>query len=557
MRASGLRILFVPIKHYRQFSKAISAVVKQGDYPINEHVQNQADLQKGSSISESQFSKVCDWIKNELHHNLARRSWDPNWGAKRRKISRDIVPCEYIDSEKTSNLLFDGDNLAPIELIKPSFFRDERFKGHKYDRFYWINKIELSDNYKNEFFFTIPPDEHLGGLVSRSFILGSTDKIRLSDSGILYYNNDFLGHVNIHPVRVQEVIEEMFSKRGMKISASPAGVFAERIMEHLGGLRGCRVLKLRGVREVLISLSNKKPRFGMTFGELKGVVGNRVKDDFGGPNWDHANYKDIILYRRQPMPLNPSIAINHLFKKNVFRAGLRFTCQKCGKEDWYHLTEFDVNFICRYCFSNQHIGSLEGNIKKEWHYKSDGLFMISNVGEGSLSVILALWRLDHLDHGNGFKYLTSQDVKGSKVGEVDFIAMFTSHFQLGHVLILGEARNFVDFSRKDVSKLIEIGSEFSPKPYLCFATLKDEFSDKELDELKRVIKNGFGLIPLTRLDLDPYDLYDRFDSLKNKYATTLEDLSFNLCSLNFRLSEQETYDLINFKEKKMHEKFLR
>lgn len=560
IRASGCEILFVPTTHYKKFNKHISHMVKMGDYPINETIQNQAEMQKGLSIKEYKFKEVCDWIRDELKHNLSRRSFPPSWGARRKRISRDTVPCKYVDSESTCNLMFDGEHLSPLELIRPTFFKEDNvFQNYRrefHDKNYWANEIQLNDNYKNEHFFSLPNDPSLTDLAAYSFIFGSHDKVRLSEDGVIYYNNALLGEVHVNPVKTEEVIGQLFKKKGMELSPSPAGIFAQRIIEHMDGIDGCRVFKIRGIREALIELSKQKPRFGMTHGDLRVIVGKRQTDKFGGPNWDDSLYKDLVTYYKQPRPLTPEVAIDSLFKKNVFRVGLRFTCQNCGKKDWYHLTEFDINFTCRYCFKNQHIGTLEGNAKKEWHYKTDGLFMIPNTGDGSLSVILTLWRLHHLTHGNSFKYVTSQNIKGVKDGEVDFIVMMTNHFQMGNVMILGEARNYVDFSSKDVSKLIKIGSKFSPKPYLCFATLKDKFSDKEKIELKRVIKHGFGLIPLTRLELDPYDLYDRFDSLKNKYAVTLEDFAFNVCALNFGLNEKDTYDLIHADEKKMLEKFL-
>ncbi len=560
MRASGTEILFVPTTHYKKFGKQILAIIKAGDYPINERVQNQADMQKGPSVKDAQFEEICNWTRDKLKFNPPRRSWLPNWGRRSERVVEDMMPRKYVDVERTSNLMFDGEDLAPLELARPSFFEDDKyfqdFRRYYRDRVYWVNEIDLGDNCKNDYFFDIPYDPKLTDLVARSFLFGSFDKVKLSDKGIAYFNDALMGEINIHPLKTEEVINQMFEKRGMEISPSPAGVFAKRILEYMGGLDSCRVFKLRGVRDVLLQLSKQKPRFGMTHGELKGVVGKRQTDQFGGPNWDNFTYKDLVLYYKQPHPLTPEIAIDHLFKKNIFRAGLRFTCQNCGKEDWYHLTEFDVNFTCRYCFKNQHIGSLEGNNKKEWHYKADGLFTIPDAGEGSLSVILALWRLNHLTHGNSFKYVTSQIVKGALDGEIDFITVLTNHFQMGTVLVLGEARNFVDFTRKDVSKLISIGSKFTPKPYLCFATLKDKFSDNEKGELKWVIKRGFGLIPLTRLELDPYDLYDRFGSLKDKYAVTIEDFFHNLCSLNLGLSERELYDLIHAKEKKLLKKFI-
>lgn len=99
-----------------------------------------------------------------------------------------------------------------------------------------------------------------------------------------------------------------------------------------------------------------------------------------------------------------------------------------------------------------------------------------------------------------------------------------------------------------------LAKKFKNKPYLAFTTLKDKFSDKEIELFKSVMKQGYCVLPFTRLDLDPYDLYDRFDSLKNKYAVTLEDFSINLCSLNLNLTEPQFYDLVEMETKKRMEK---
>lgn len=572
MRASGCKILFVPITHFAQFGDEVVDIAKEGNYPINERVQNSASLQKGPSVGESEFRTFCDWIKTEKNINLFSRNGLPKWGAEIKTMHSDVEPCTYIDSERTSNLLFDGDKLSPLELLKPSFFKDDRlyenFKSQRQDKVVWINKIGLDDVRGNDYFLKLPQDNMLSGLITRSYVLGAREKIRLTNSDIAYYNNDFLGNINIYPVTVEETIEEMFRKRGMELKDSPPGLFASRMMEHMGGLHGCRVFKIRGIREALIELSNKgkkrqkkkssevkKLKYGLVYSELKNIVSRKTKDEFGGPNWDDHLYKDLVLYYLQPRPLTPEIAIDYLFEKNVFRVGLKLHCKKCGKKDWYHLTEFDVNFVCRYCFEKQHIGSLDGAGGKRWHYKPDGIFMIRNAGEGSLSVILALWRLDHLVSSNNFKFVTSKEVIGIADAEIDFIGIYNDHFQMGTVLILGEARNYVDFSSKNVSKLMEIGARFEKKPYLCFVTLKDKFSDQEIEQLKRVLRKGFGLIPLTRLDLDPYDMYDRFSSLRDQYAVTIEDFSNNLCSLNLNLNEQEVYELSHYKETQLYKKW--
>jgi len=535
IRASGREIFFLPINSYKLFDEQVKRIIKAGDYSINERVQNQADIQKAPSITEDEFKSVCDWVKNSLGYSLPRSSWLPNWGRRLERVSEDINPCKYYDDEIKSNLIFDGDRFSPLILAKPSFLDKsllQRLNRFPRDKEYWVNEIFLDDNYKNDYFFSFPPDKALTDIVSRDFIFGSLDKVRLIRDAVVYYNDGLTEEVNVHPLKTEEVITQLFKAYGMDISLSPAGLFTKRIMDFMGEIDDCRVFKIRGIRDVLLQLSNYKPRFGKTYGEIEGIVSLRATDKFGGPNWDNSIYKDLVLYYQQPRPLAPTVAIDYLFKKNIFRAGLRFTCQNCGKEDWYHLTEFSSTFTCKYCFQNQHIGSLEGRVKKEWHYKTDGLFMIPDVGQGSLSVILSLWRLNHLVHGNSFKYMTSCDVRGVKDGEVDFIAVMSNHFNMGSVLVLGEARNFVDFSPRNISKLIKIGARFKTKPYLCFSTLKDKFSDKEKKELKRVIKHGFGLIALTRLELDPYDLFDRFDKAPHKYAVTIRDLSENTIKLN-------------------------
>ena len=39
-------------------------------------------------------------------------------------------------------------------------------------------------------------------------------------------------------------------------------------------------------------------------------------------------------------------------------------------------------------------------------------------------------------------------------------------------------------------------------------------------------------MPLTRKELDPYDLHDRFNWLRNRYPTNIDDLIVNLIKLN-------------------------
>jgi len=68
--------------------------------------------------------------------------------------------------------------------------------------------------------------------------------------------------------------------------------------------------------------------------------------------------------------------------------------------------------------------------------------------------------------------------------------------------------------------------------YAGIRTLKDEFSNYEKKEIKKLIEKGFQVIALTRLETDPYDLYDRFKNLSYKYPRTLKEFSRNTIELN-------------------------
>jgi hypothetical protein len=82
IRATGRTAVFVPVAAYRAFEPVIRLVAAKGQYPINQQVENHADLQKGPSLSEGTFADVCDWIASLDIGELPRRSWLPRFGAE-------------------------------------------------------------------------------------------------------------------------------------------------------------------------------------------------------------------------------------------------------------------------------------------------------------------------------------------------------------------------------------------------------------------------------------------------------------------------------------------
>lgn len=96
-----------------------------------------------------------------------------------------------------------------------------------------------------------------------------------------------------------------------------------------------------------------------------------------------------------------------LLEKRVIRPGFEFECRSCSKRDWYHVSQFDEEFTCRFCFTRQSVNFAS---LRDWQYKANGLFQICDSAQGSLAVIVSLWRFEDLAHSSG-RYMTSQNLR--------------------------------------------------------------------------------------------------------------------------------------------------
>lgn len=167
-------------------------------------------------------------------------------------------------------------------------------------------------------------------------------------------------------------------------------------------------------------------------------------------------------------------------------------------------------------------------------YKPNWLFALPDGGQWSIATILSIWYLNHFWSLSSNKLLlTSIDCKIEWIKdpvECDFCVFYD------HELIIGEAKNLTELKKKDIDNLTILWKKLKTKPILCFSTLKDEFSAKEQRLLKWVISLWFLILPLTRLDMDHYDSYERFEHSKHPYPVNIRELAENLYSLNLYIN---------------------
>lgn len=118
--------------------------------------------------------------------------------------------------------------------------------------------------------------------------------------------------------------------------------------------------------------------------------------------------------------------------------------------------------------------------------------------------------------------------------EPDYCFLDVNDFSTKYDLVLGEAKGFMDYEADKIGRLTQIADKFDKKPYLAFATLKDQFNDQEKTLLRGLIDAGYRVIPLTRLELDPYYLWKRFEGAPQKHVVSFDDLSQSSIYMNLR-----------------------
>jgi len=530
IRATGRTAVFVPLSAYRSFEPLIRFVAERGRYQINQDVENHADLQKGPSVCEEAFDNVCTWIETLNLGLLPRRTWRPRFGVRIELYVGDIHVADIQASEGEEISILEKGRMTPVKMIPPPYLDESRaIKGD----FTWSVEIRMNGGYlQPEWMFSFPNEPAVENIARRA-VVGLPGEVRLGRRGLVVQQDWVHSTLQLMPVQKEDVFRALFRRAGLEAETSKPGQYAEQIIKKMGSLHGdCRVFKIRGVRDIINRLGDDDSV--LIKHNMHDIVMCQTPDQYG-QNWRPDLYEDLVLRYGQRRPLDFGTIFDVLLEKRVIRPGFKFECRSCSKRDWYHVSQFDEEFTCRFCFTRQRVNFAS---VRDWQYKADGLFQIPNSVQGSLAVIVSLWRFEDLAHSSG-RYMTSQNLIARDTGrcyEIDYAYLVTDMFDASYDLVLGEAKGFIDLSDDAIQKMIELSDRFSGsfsrKPYLAFSTLKDRFSDPERERLRDLVSRGYKVIALTREELDPYSLHKRFKELSRPYAVSLEDISRNTIALN-------------------------
>jgi hypothetical protein len=316
--------------------------------------------------------------------------------------------------------------------------------------------------------------------------------------------------LSLAPLRKIELARKLFELAGIDACLSHPGRIASRLISQLGGLQGCRVLKIAGVRR-LIRKYGPLHEFDRT--EAIRVIGNHDPST-GAPRFE--DYQDLFIEERDwSSKLKPDDVFGYLLDRGVFRVGLTLTCSICELPFWIALDDASTTTTCEVCGNKFSV--LRQLKTRDWKFRRSGLFGMDNHQEGSIPVALTLQQLDthlHFLHGNSILLPNVKlEPKGGKIESCETDIFVAAQDGDDTVLAIGECKDAGGaITPEDARKMAAVADALSGKGLYCYIVFSKTgpFSEEDIESCRQA--NGRGsnrVIMLSARELEPYHVYEK------------------------------------------------
>jgi ribosomal protein S27E len=351
------------------------------------------------------------------------------------------------------------------------------------------------------------------------------NEVRSERGGLGIIANVTRNDLTIRALPSRGLVARIFEAFGMKAESSTPGLIASRLIRQMGGLQGCRVFKITGVRKLIEKYG---PLESFTRSCAVQMIGQNDPGT-GRPNFDQ--FEGLFIEQREESKLKPEHAFIYLVKNGVFRAGLNLKCPNCELDFWVALDDVATEVQCELCGSVFNITSQLRD--RDWAYRRSGLFGRQDHQEGSIPVALTLQQIDTMFTGDSI-YSTAMKLSpvtaNIEACETDFV-IIGKHGWEGRVsLAIGECKTKDKITEQDVAHLKKVADAFPSKriaPYIIFSKTAP-FTAEEIQRC-RAAQDPYRLrvILLSDRELEPYFVYERAEKEFEirSAAISLEDLA--------------------------------
>lgn len=439
-------------------------------------------------------------------------------------------PLMYIEDARVVGLRseYEGVPSLTFELREKPFY--DEYDLHTQNYVASVNPVAYGEDEQVTFSYPFIPE--LNDFYRREVC--RTDGVRSERNGLGLITDVRTDDLMIRAVTRRDLIINVFEVFGMKIQMSEAGRIALRVIQQMGGVQGCRVFKIAGVRKLI---EKYKPLQSFTRGDATQIIAE-IDPVTHVPNF--TRYESLFIEPRETDKLKPHHVFDYLVKRNAFRVGLTFTCPNCELEFWTHLDDLATEITCEYCGRRFNVTAQlkDGG----WSYRRSGLFGREDHQQGAIPVALTLQQLDTILHWK-MVYVTSMNVEpaGAKIVpcETDIVIVSERDYHDDTVAIaVGECKGRGEITEEDVQKLTQVADAF-PKDrihaYIVFSKTTP-FIAEEIARCRSAQPAGRKrVILLSDRELEPYFVYERAEKEFeiDSTAISLEDLANTTHALYF------------------------
>jgi hypothetical protein len=385
-----------------------------------------------------------------------------------------------------------------------------------------IVKRGASIHDEDRFVFSVPNIPEMNHYFGRHHYFDFS-RTRATKDGLGVITDVHSDHLTLNGMERFEFVRALFGAFDILCEISQAGLVCDQLIRQLGGLQGCRVFKIKGVRALLEQFTPTQT-FKKTFGIT--TIGDNDKNT-GRPNF--AEFENLHLEPRKQGNLKPEDAFAYLLKKGVLRVGLEFKCTLCALTFWREIDDLGSLVKCEYCGGTFNVTTQLKD--RDWAYRPSGLFGRGDHQEGGVPVALTLQQIDTmLTHSMLWFPAMKFESKTAPIESCESDFVIVNQRDDGRVeLVFGECKTNQEITEEDVRKLSKLADAFPPQRFDTFIIFSKTgiFS---LEEVQRCAKANRGhrkrTILLSARELEPHFVYDR--AVKefeiDRHGVSLEDL---------------------------------